>query len=264
MTRQIINIGAAPNDGTGTPGRGAFDAINQNFAELYAATALWDRWQEANFGNSGASSNPMWSGLAIASGTNTSGPPAAALTGIARYGLRLMSSASANSGYRYQTVSLATDWFGQIDHKFRCQYQPVTAFTNRLVRLGYLDTSDQNDAVDGAYFELSGSTCSAKTASNSVRTAAATTLALTLNTLYTFDIEANAAGTSVRFRVWAGTNTNPVFDETITSNIPTSSGRAFGSGIVATSNNLAAEDIGVLYTLGEGTVSGFLRRCGGW
>lgn len=35
MTRQVINIGANPNDGSGDPLRVAFEKINNNFAELY-------------------------------------------------------------------------------------------------------------------------------------------------------------------------------------------------------------------------------------
>jgi hypothetical protein len=36
MAYQPVNIGAAPNDGTGDPHRDAFDKINDNFVELYA------------------------------------------------------------------------------------------------------------------------------------------------------------------------------------------------------------------------------------
>jgi hypothetical protein len=35
MAQQIINIGVAPNDGSGDPVRVAFNKVNQNFAELY-------------------------------------------------------------------------------------------------------------------------------------------------------------------------------------------------------------------------------------
>lgn len=37
MTKQTINIGSAANDKTGDPLRIAFDKVNQNFTELYAA-----------------------------------------------------------------------------------------------------------------------------------------------------------------------------------------------------------------------------------
>ena len=37
MAQQIIDIGAAANDGTGEPLRDAFDAVNENFTEIYTA-----------------------------------------------------------------------------------------------------------------------------------------------------------------------------------------------------------------------------------
>lgn len=39
MAYQAVDIGAAPNDGTGDPLRDAFDKINDNFTELYSALA---------------------------------------------------------------------------------------------------------------------------------------------------------------------------------------------------------------------------------
>jgi hypothetical protein len=38
MARQIINIGTAANDHTGTPLRDGMDMVNDNFLELYNAT----------------------------------------------------------------------------------------------------------------------------------------------------------------------------------------------------------------------------------
>ena len=39
MAQQVINIGAAANDGTGDPLRQCFNKINSNFSELYARGA---------------------------------------------------------------------------------------------------------------------------------------------------------------------------------------------------------------------------------
>jgi len=39
MAQQILNLGAAENDGTGTPGRSGGQIINDNFTELYAIKA---------------------------------------------------------------------------------------------------------------------------------------------------------------------------------------------------------------------------------
>ena len=85
---------------------------------------------------------------------------------------------------------------------------------------------------------------------------------LSLATLYTFDIDVNAAGTSARFRVYAGTSATPVLDQTITTNIPTTSARVFGTGIVATGASTTASDIGVLFGMGYGTVEAFNRAYG--
>lgn len=40
MSQQVVNIGSAPNDGTGDPIRTAFDKLNQNFTEVYGGTPL--------------------------------------------------------------------------------------------------------------------------------------------------------------------------------------------------------------------------------
>src|SRR6478735_8277735 len=43
MAYQAVDIGSAPNDGTGDPLRDAFDKINDNFVEVYAGlTGLLD------------------------------------------------------------------------------------------------------------------------------------------------------------------------------------------------------------------------------
>ena len=39
MSQEIINIGAAANDGTGDPLRTAFDKVNNNFTQLYTTLA---------------------------------------------------------------------------------------------------------------------------------------------------------------------------------------------------------------------------------
>jgi hypothetical protein len=48
MTQYVINIGAAPNDGTGTPLRTAFNEINLNFDQVFAAGPVLSNVQIAN------------------------------------------------------------------------------------------------------------------------------------------------------------------------------------------------------------------------
>ena len=42
MAQQTINIGSAPNDGTGDPLRNAFNKANLNFTELYGGAGVGD------------------------------------------------------------------------------------------------------------------------------------------------------------------------------------------------------------------------------
>ena len=62
MAQQIINIGAAPNDGTGDPLRTAFDKVNDNFTEAYSFTG-WGRYLDSTY----TSGSP----LSILSGVRT-------------------------------------------------------------------------------------------------------------------------------------------------------------------------------------------------
>lgn len=56
MAQQTIDIGSAPNDGTGDPLRDAFDKINQNFTEVYTALANFTDLQ----GDIDCSGNPNY------------------------------------------------------------------------------------------------------------------------------------------------------------------------------------------------------------
>jgi hypothetical protein len=220
---------------------------------------LWDFWSLYRIGSTNAAAGDMFLGAAIGSGTNTTAIATTGLTGYNGYGVFLRSNTTANGGYRYQTSSVVSDYFGTISHKFRFQFMWRTSFTDRTVRGGYLDTTTSADATDGAYFEIAGSVVTAKTANNSARTSAPTTITITLDTPYTFDIDVNAAGTQARFRVYEASSPIAVLDQTITTNIPTTSARAFGAGVIATEASTTASDIGVLYSIGMGTIAGFDR-----
>ena len=71
MAQQVINIGAAANDGSGDPLRQAFDKINDNFSELYARGAagsnfdLSDNDIEATNSNGGINLVPNGTGKVV-------------------------------------------------------------------------------------------------------------------------------------------------------------------------------------------------------
>lgn len=223
---------------------------------------LWDYWHQTRFGNTNANVSEMFAGVAVSSGTNTSAVPSTGQAGYNTYGVFLRSGTTANGGYRYTTTSMVSDYFGTTSHKFRAQYMPKTGFTGRTVRVGYLDTITSADATDGAYFEIVDAICTAKTSSASTRTSNATTVSLSLDEAYTFDIEVNADATEVRFRVYVGDTYTAILDVTNTTNIPNSQARGFGAGIIATESSTTASDIGLLYSLSLGTVEGFTRAVG--
>lgn len=224
---------------------------------------LWDYWTDWRAASGNANAPGAFAGAAVSSGTNTTALPTGGMAGYNDHGVFLRSSTTADGGYRYQTTSLVGMYFGGVARKFRGQFLWRTSFTGRTVRLGFHDSNTVADAVDGAYFEIVGSTCSAKTASNSTRTTDATTITLSLDVAYTFDIEVNAAATEARFRVWGGNNYDTaLMDVTITTNIPSTNARTFGAGIVATESSTTASDIGILYSLGIGTPAGFARMYG--
>lgn len=224
---------------------------------------LWDYWTDWRAGSGNANAPGSFVGAAVSSGTNNTALPTGGMAGYNDHGVFLRSSTTADGGYRYQTTSLVGMYFGGVARKFRGQFLWRTSFTGRTVRLGFHDANTVADAVDGAYFEVAGSTCSAKTANNSTRTTHATTITLALDTAYTFDIEVNSAATEARFRVWGGNNYDTaLMDVTITTNIPNTSARTFGAGIVATESSTTASDIGILYSLGIGTPAGFARLYG--
>jgi len=218
---------------------------------------LWDFWMESRIYTTNANGQ-FWLGAALSSGNNNTGLPSAAQFGYNSGGVLIRSSTIADGGYRYMSIAGA-DYFGVISRKFQCQFLWRTAFTNNTVRIGFSDAIANTTAVaNGAWFECDGSgVISAKTAKASTGTTHGTTYSASLDTAYTFDVEANAAGTSVRFRIYAGTSTTAVYDQTITTNIPNAAANNFGNGIVCSNSGTTASDIGILYRLACGSIEGY-------
>jgi len=215
-----------------------------------------DFWQEVQlFSTIGNTS--LLTANAISSGTNSTAIPLSNISGKYPYGVFLRSSTTANGGYRYQTPSLTYDHFGDITHKNRFIVEWLTDFTGRSVRMGYFDSTSITDAVDGAYFEIVGDVVNCKTANNSTRTTNTMTAVLSLDTNYLFDIEVNALGTLVTFTLYNADTETLIEQTTISTNIPTASNRAFGSGIVATESSTTASDMCIFRYFGIGTINGY-------
>lgn len=240
--------------GTGTPA----DLTPAQARELLDLAPLLhtDFCQIARFGAASTITGPF-AGAAISAGTNTTQVPAASLLGINPFGVFLRSSVTANSGYRFLTA-LTSDFFGVTTRKFRakCLWRGTTGTT---LRLGYHNCTTVADSNNGAYFEVLADQVTAKTATASNRTTHPTSLTLTLNVLYTFDIEVDAPTSAVRFRIWENANPTPVLDVQITTTLPTTAATAFGAGLTATNALTVATDMIILYEMAVGTIAGFRR-----
>jgi hypothetical protein len=251
--------GLAPASGGGTANFLRADGTWAAPAGGAGALGLADWWELQRL-STGVTVGTPFLQAAISSGTNSTAVPTANIPSWAPHGVFLRSSTTANGGYRYSTGALTADYFGGASHKFRAKL--LWRFTtNVTVRIGYLDTTTSADATDGAYFEIIGTACGAKTANNAVRTPGSL-IALVVDRVYTFDIDVNAAGTNVRFRIYENLNQTPIYDEQIVTNIPVTAARAFGAGVIATESTTTATDMIVLFELGMGTVEGFVRSMG--
>jgi Collagen triple helix repeat (20 copies) len=223
---------------------------------------LWDYWYSLRLSTSDSSASEMFLGLGVSGGTNNTTYPVARGYGYNHNGLFLRSGINPNSGYAYYTVNNNNGYFGAISRKFRFQFMWLTDFTGRNVWGGFHNSNGQYDAADGAYFHIEGSNCQAKTADFGSVSAHPTTYALSLNVPYTFDVDVSGDGLSKRFRVYAGTDPIPVMDVTTTNARLTDGVRRVGANVTATEASNTANDIGVLYSLGVGTVDGFNRARG--
>jgi hypothetical protein len=179
---------------------------------------------------------PFAAMAAIASGTFGT----ANLTDIDHPGiLRIQSSTNANSGARIMTDTSSMNFGG--GEIFESMIYPGD-LTLATIRTGFLDTTSQADATDGAYFEMQeGGLLVAKTASNGTRTTSGTSLQLTTLTWYALRVSPNANASAILYEVFNAARTK-LFDVTLATNIPAAA-RTFGCGTVGTNSGTAALDI---------------------
>ncbi len=156
----------------------------------------------------------------------------------------IRSSTTANSGATATVVATSLLLAG--GEQFDVVFQTAASFSNLTYRFGFLDTTSSSDAGDGAYFQLSGSgALVAKTSNNSTRTTSSTIVTLSTSTWYHARVRLNASATSVAFEIFNDSGTS-LGSTSITTNIPTASGRETGAGFVATLNDTTVTDLALL------------------
>jgi hypothetical protein len=115
-----------------------------------------------------------------------------------------------------------------------------------LNRIGFIDSQNTTESIDGCYFELSNGLIGGKTSNNSIRTTAGFTFTPVADTFYWLSILLNNDANSVNFKIFNENGSSILYNQNITTNIPIDIGRETGCGIVGYSTGTTALD---LYTL---------------
>ncbi len=139
----------------------------------------------------------------------------------------LGTTATGRAGFGSATFNLRFG-FGRARAKARARINVLSDATNAwTLRAGFVD-SLAAESTDGAFFRythsVNGGRFQAVTRANNVETAVDTGIAAAAATTYRLEVEVNAAGTEAVFRI-DGTDV-----ATITTNIPTGTGRETGWG----------------------------------
>ncbi len=238
-----------------TPGTETLGQIPIAHFAKSAPLALFDIWYYATITKTGALGNDdVWSATALATGSNTTALPAR--NDFAQGGVFIRSSATAGSGYRYNSA-----WaylVGARSNKFRAQFMWLTSFTNRIGFFG-MNNTNNIDTTDNhiAAFYQNGDQIYGRIKRSGVGETNTSSYTLSLGVVYTFERDINAAGTECRFRIFADQNETPVFDQTLTANVPIS--KSGGDKIIVRHDGAAISDIGILYSVGQGTIEAYER-----
>lgn len=181
-------------------------------------------------GSYGFSSNTIGSGT-INDGTSTLNHPGVML---------IVSSATANSGANSRARLTSFQLSGT--EVFNCIFQ-IENLTNLTLRTGFIDTGNSVESTDGVYFDInSAGTCIGKTSNNSVRSSTSTIATLSTATWYHARITLNSDATLATFEIFNDSGAS-LGSSTLSSNIPTSSTRLTGAGLVATESAGATQNL---------------------
>jgi hypothetical protein len=143
----------------------------------------------------------------------------------------VMGTVATNRGaFHSPNFAIMRFGLGRALWKNRLRIVTLSDATNRYaIRSGFIDNV-AGESVDGAFFRytdnVNGGRFECVTRSNNVETAVDSTITVAINTTYKLEIDANAAGTSIEFRI------DGTLRATITTNIPTGAGRETGYGLM--------------------------------
>lgn len=194
------------------------------------------------FEDTDTAAHTMWTPAAMSSGTATVAPADGDIDGDHPGVVLLRTSATANSGYRYQIADLARIRLtkGAIS---TCILKVLN--TNAKLRFGWSDSITGPTApTDGAYIfvsdEIAYGVC--RQGGTETATVIGESYTLTLNTWYMFVVEVNSDATEVKFSVVSMAGSE-LWTRTIATNIPSASGQNTSHGIVVWDAGTTARDM---------------------
>lgn len=157
--------------------------------------------------------------------------------------LKLRSSATPNSGCEFRAYTSGNEhvliggneWFEMIFD--------IVTLTNSVFRFGYVDAqSITADPFDGVYFEVSSGTLKGKTANNQTVSTTATTYTPSTGVWYRARLGVNEDASLVSYYLY-DENGAGLWSDTLSTNIPTATGRECGVTIRVGSTNSAITDL---------------------
>jgi hypothetical protein len=213
-------------------------------------------WYENDFFGNGAANLAPFTATAIASGT-LNAPTAGVATADHPGNERATSSTTTNSGVAFHTGDAANLRLGG-GEVFVVIFRAET-FTNTTLRTGFHDTLTATAPVDGVYFEYSGSgALVGKTRSNSVESVTATLTTLSTATFYRLEVRLDETLGNANFSVYSEAG-SLLASATLSTNIPTASGRECQPCFNVTNSGTSAVDLAHVDYMGFGTLRRLVR-----
>lgn len=226
------SVTAQSGNWLGLPQVSRFTILESDFTGATASVAC-----EGIFGT--AISSGVLQGATIAGGPDHPGVAA------------FRDSTTANGGYRLMSDVNAFRIAGGEKAKFI--FRVDTAVLSSQMRFGFLDTTTNAMPTDGVFFNIDGFgatqyTLSGTCRANSTAVSTTTNIPIVSGAWYTGEFEINSAATSVTFSVYSSAG-ELIWNDTVSSQIPTAAGRETGFGIVVTdrSVNAAADRFSIDY-----------------
>lgn len=178
---------------------------------------------------------PGFSGSGVSSGTSATVVGNISMPGI----VDLRSTASANSGYVYDTSTSGLSLAGGEIFSATMSWTANNFANTSITRIGFFDSTNNVADTDCAMFRVTnGATVGATTCNNSITNSSGNgaliaNYTLTANVSYVFIVKLSSDATVANFTLYQQSTSALVWNVTLTQDIPTRSGREVGAGINA-------------------------------